>query len=98
MLPRQPAWRMTSVGQLRVLEQPGLEERRQRTLLDGDLLAREEEVAGRNTGAGELEHHRDPAFHVARAEPVHCTVVDPPGQISLRGDRVHVAGENDGRS
>ena len=69
----------------------------ERALLERDLLAGEEDVARRRRGARELEHHRDAALHVARAEAVHGAALDPAGEVLLRRHRVDVTGEDDRR-
>ena len=78
-------------------EHAAREDGRQRALLERDLLAREEDVARRSRGARELEHHRDAALHVARAEAVHGVVRDPAGEVLLRRHGVDVPGESDRR-
>ena len=87
-----------------VHELGALEERGERIVLDGQLLAAEEEE--RDVGARaralrevahELERDRDAALHVARAEPVHRAVLDPAREVLLRRDRVVVPGEDDER-
>ena len=85
-------------------EARAVEERRQWVELRGKLLAPEEEQ-GHVDRAGllgsdrphELERHRDAAFHVARAEPVHRAGIDPPGQVVLCRDGVVVPAEHDQR-
>jgi hypothetical protein len=93
-LPRQPAW---------IVHEPRLvEEVRQRTELGRQLLLAEREqrdVDGRFDAAvleraGELEHHRQAALHVARPKADHVAVLDPAGDVLLSGDRVVVAGEH----
>jgi GTP-binding protein HflX len=84
-------------GKLGAREHAARERRWERALLERDLLAREEDVAGRRLRARELEHHRDAAFHVARAEAVHGAVRDPSRQVLLRRNRVEVTGEGDRR-
>ena len=71
-------------------EEPG-----QRALARRQLLAPEEEVAERNAGASELDHHREAALHVRRAEANDPAVVDPAGQVVLRGHGVVVPREHD---
>jgi GTPase len=73
------------------------EDGRQRALRQSDLLPREENVASREGRARELEHHGDPALHVARAEAVHGAVLDPAREVALGRHRVDVAGEDDRR-
>ena len=69
----------------------------ERALLQRNLLPGEEDVAGGRLGTGELEHHGDPALHVARAETVHRRLGDPARKVLLRRHRVEVAGEGDRR-
>ena len=100
MLPRQPAWRMQSVGSSTTAscasrDEAAVEERGQRALRNRNLLAREEEVAAGNAGARELDHHRDARLHVARAEPVHGAVRDAARDVPLGGNRVEMPGEHD---
>ena len=67
----------------------GGEERRERALRLGELLAREEEkpeveasgVPASSSAARELDHHRDAALHVARPEAVDAAVLDPPRDV-----------------
>ena len=73
-------------------------------MLDGDLLAWEEEERRieseglcRRGPARQLHHHREAALHVARAEPVHRAAVDPARQVVVRRDGVEVAREDDER-
>ena len=81
------------------------EEGGKRALLLRQLLAWEEEerdVGGELRAllvepARELDHHREPALHVARAEAVDEAVLDRAGDVPLRGNRVQVAGEEDER-
>jgi GTP-binding protein HflX len=87
--------RLEHDGELRPGENAGGEHRRQRALLDCDLLAREEEVARRHPCPGELDHHRDAALHVARAETVHRSVVRAAREVALLRDGVEVAGQQD---
>ena len=76
-----------------------LEHGRQRVVVRAELLAREEEQPevvrelGLGRPARELDHHREAALHVGRAEPVHGAVLDPAGQVPLRRHGVGVAGE-----
>src|SRR5437868_821038 len=84
--------------ELGITEEATLEERGKGALVDRHLLAREEEVARGHARSGELDHHRDPRLHVARAETVHGAVGDPPGDVPLRGHRVEVTGEHHGRT
>src|SRR6266487_3513174 len=79
------------------------QELRHRALVRRQLLAREEEetevqleLPGQRP-VGQLEHHRNAALHVARAEADHGAVLDSPGEIVLRGHRVDVPGEQDER-
>ena len=88
--------RLEHYRELGVGDEAGGKERRQRAVDDGDLLAREEEVAPGRAGAGELDHDRDARLHVARAEPVHGCVGDPAGDVPLRRDGVEVPGQHDG--
>ena len=74
-------------------------------MLRRQLLAPEEEEAdverprGSREIAHELERDRNPALHVARAEPVHGAVCDPAWEVLLGRHRVVVTGEDDeGRS
>ena len=73
-------------------------------MLRRQLLAAEEQEtdvdrAGRGLGevADELERDRDASFHVARAAAVHRPVLDSPGKVVLRWDRVVVACEDEER-
>ncbi len=87
-----------------LVHQPALEEHGQRALGDRDLLAREEQEAqvdpglGRRGPAGELDHDGDAALHVARAEPVHDAVLEPPGKVALGRDGVEMSGQHDERT
>jgi len=80
-----------------------LEQRGQRVLVRPDLLAREEqqrEVVGQlglGRPAPELDHHGEPALHVARAQAVDGAVGQPAGEVSLLRHRVGVAREEDER-
>ena len=73
------------------------EQRLQRALGGGHLLAPEEDIADVDSGLElrerQLEHHCDAALHVAGAEtldaPVHATA----GPVALSGDGVEMAGE-----
>ncbi len=67
----------------------------QRAFLERHLLAREEDVPGREPRARELEHHRDAALHVARTEAVHRAAIDAPRNVALRRHRVEMPGERD---
>ena len=78
-------------------ERRAREQRRQRGLVRGELLAAEEQAAHRRAGERELEHHRDRALHVRGAEAVHAPAVDPAGPVVLRGHGVEMAGEQDRR-
>jgi GTPase len=69
----------------------------QGALFEGDLLTREEHVPPRHVRAGELDHYRHPAFHVAGAEAVHGIVGDAARNVFLCRHRVHVTGEGDRR-
>ena len=96
-VPEAPGLDAPSVGSRRIASAVSCdrararEERGQRVVLGGKLLAAEEEqpdvVRARLAReiANELERDREPAFHVARAEPVHCAVGDPPGRLSWAG-------------
>ena len=63
------------------------------------LLARIEhvgEVDGRfGDGAGELEHRRQPALHVAGANAVHPVALDAGPGVAIGWHRVGVATENE---
>ena len=87
--------RLEHDGELGICEHAARENGRQRALLERHLLAREEHVARRSFGAGELEHDRDTALHVARAETVYSVLGDPAREVLLRRHRVEVAREND---
>jgi GTP-binding protein HflX len=69
----------------------------QRALLQRDLLPREEQVPSRNARPRELEHHGNATLHVAGAEAMDGTVLDPARNVVLRRHRVEVPGENDRR-
>ena len=77
------------------VETVALEEAGQRALAGGQLLAPEEEVAERRARARELDHHREPALHVGRAEADDPAVLDAARQVVLRGNGVVVPGEHD---
>ena len=90
--------RLEADHELRLVDEAGaLEDAGQRVLGRAELLAREEEERevvgelGLGRPAGELDHHREPALHVARAEADDGTVLDPAGQVALGGDGVGVA-------
>jgi len=87
--------RLEHDGELGALEHTALEDRRQRALVEGDLLAGEEDVARRCARQGELEHHRHAALHVTRAEPVHDAAGDSSREVVLGGHSVEVTGEGD---
>jgi GTPase len=80
-----------------------LEEGGEGVVLGRELLSPEEEqsqVAGRRARldvARELERHGEAPLHVARPEPVYCTVLDTSRNVSLRGHRVVVRDEQDER-
>ena len=76
-----------------LLQLVALEQRRERALVRGQLLAREEQRRVRRPREHELDHHRERAQHVRRAEPGHAPVRDPPGDVPLRRNRVQMAGE-----
>ncbi len=73
----------------------------QGVVLGGELLApeqKEREVAGgrgQRLVARELQRHRQPALHVARAEAAHLAVGARPRQVPLGRHRVVVRGEDD---
>ena len=108
-LPRQPSWSVLSVGSRQMTSCASstrpvlLEDAGQRVLGRAELLAREEEERevvgelGLGGPAGELDHHCEPAFHVARAEADDGAVLDPARQVPLRRHGVGVAGEQDER-
>ena len=80
------------------------EERRQGIVLGRELLPAEEEQRDVVVHAGllrqithELERHRDPAFHVARADAVHRAVRDAGREVPLCRDGVVVPAEHDQR-
>jgi GTP-binding protein HflX len=81
---------------------PG-EERGQRVVLRGELLAAEHEerdIARRPLGVeitGQLERDGEAALHVARADTVHGSVRDVSRDVSLCGNGVVVSGERDER-
>ncbi len=87
-----------------VHEVGGHEEGGERIVLDGQLLAAEQDQ--RDIGARarvlrevphELERDRDAALHVARAEPMNRAVLDPAREVVLCRHRVVVPGEDDER-
>ena len=94
-LPRQPAWIVQSVGSSRIASRPRarreLSKRWEGAELRGQLLLAEREERHVEFGVGvlelacQLEQHREPAFHVARAEPVHGAVRDRPGMFACAG-------------
>ena len=104
-LPRQPSCSVLSVGSRQITSCASStsgarsKTRGQRVLGRAELLAREEEQRevvgelGAVGPAGELDHHREAALHVARAEADDRAVLDPAGQVALRRDGVGVAGE-----
>src|SRR5579884_768113 len=92
-----PVGRLQYDGELGTREHPAREGGGQRALLERDLLPREEDVAGRDAGSCELEHHRHAALHVARAETMHGAVGDPTREVLLRRHRVDMPREGDGR-
>ena len=102
MLPRQPAWMALSVGSIITTssapERLARQQRRERALGHRELLAPEEQAVEAGAGERELEHHGHRALHVAGAEPVDALGVAAAGPVALGGDRVEVAGEQDGRA
>ena len=78
-----------------------LEHLRQGALVGRQLLPGEEEEADVQLPLGsgpveplrELEHDRETALHVGRAEADDPAVLDSPGQVVLGGDRVQMPGE-----
>ena len=110
-LPRQPAW-IVAVGRLEqdrelrlVHDARVVEEVRERAELGRQLLLAEREQrevdlrldAALVELARELEHDREPALHVAGAEPDDGAVLDPAGHVLLRRHGVVVACEHDER-
>ena len=97
--------RLEDDDEVGVVDEPGLEQRRQGGEGDVDLLQREEaEVdVDRERGplggdpARELDHDGDAALHVGGAEAVHGAAADPAGDVALRGNRVEVPGEEQHR-
>jgi len=89
--------RLEHDGKLGACEHAAREDGGERAFLERDLLTREEDVASWRRRPGELEHHRDAAFHVARAETVHGCVGDPPREVPLCRHRVHVSRKGDRR-
>ena len=90
--------------QLRLVDQAcALEDAGERVLRGAELLAREEEQCevvaelGGRRPVGELDHHGEPAFHVAGPEAHDRPVLDPAGQVPLGRHRVGVAREEDER-
>jgi len=81
--------------ELGAAQDPAREHLWQRALLQRDLLPREEDVARRGLGAGELEHDGDAALHVACAEAPDDAVLDAAREVALRRHRVDVAGEDE---
>ena len=83
----------------------GAEDARQRALAQRQLLADEEEERGVVGERGpllvdparELDHHRDAALHVRRAEPDDPAVLEPAGDVALCRNRVEVPREEDER-
>ena len=104
-LPRQPSCRVLSVGSRQITSSASStsgvrsKTRGKRVLGRPELLAREEEeaeVVGEvrlRRPPGELDHHREAALHVARAQADDGAVLDATGQVSLGGDGVRVPGE-----
>ncbi len=88
--------RLEHDGELGPGEHSAREDGRQQALLERHFFAREEDVARRNRGARELEHHGDAALHVARAEAVHGVALDSPGEVVLRRHGVDMSRESDG--
>ena len=79
--PRQPACSSPSVGSITTTNSCSSwrrsQQRRQRALGRRQLLAGEEQRRVRRPREHELDHHRQRAEHVRRAEPVHPLAVDP---------------------
>ena len=102
MLPRQPAWIALSVGSIITTssgcERVAREQRGQRALGERQLLAAEEQGAERRAVAHELDHHRERALHVARAEAVDGLGVAAAGPVALGRDGVEVAAEQHARA
>ena len=108
-LPRHPSCkrvvgRLETDDELRLVDDRRLrEDAGQRVLVRPELLPREEqqpEVVGEVDAvgpAGELDHHAEPALHVARPETDDRAVLEPGRQVALRRDRVRVAREQDER-
>src|SRR5579884_3194475 len=94
---QDPVGRLQHDGELGTREHAAREGGGQRALLERDLLPREEDIAGRDAGSRELEHHRHAALHVARAETMHGAVGDPTREVLLRRHRVDMPREGDGR-
>jgi GTPase len=82
-------------GELDSAEHAAREDARERAFLERHLLACEEDVSRGESRTREFEHDRDSAFHVARAESVHRSTVDPPGDVALRRNRVDVPRKRD---
>ena len=78
MFPRQPACSSPSVGSITTTNSASSGERSSSGVsalsVDGQLLAREEQRRVRRPREHELDHHRERALHVRRAEPVHAPV------------------------
>ncbi len=84
-------------GKLGAGQDAACEHGRQRALLEGHFLTREKHVARGSGSTSELEHDRDAALHVARAEAVYRVAGEPAGEVPLRRHRVDVAGQNNRR-
>ena len=101
-LPRQPACSSLSVGSITTTSSAASGSRSssgaERALGGGQLLAAEEQQVDVRARQRELDHHRERALHVARAEPVHALGVAPARQVALRRHGVEVAGEQHGRA
>ena len=85
--------RLEHDGELHAAEHAAREDTRQWALVDRNLLAGEEDEPPGCAVARELEHHRDAALHVARAQPVNGVAVDPAGDVPLGGHRVDMPRE-----
>ena len=91
MLPRQPACSSLAVGSI-ITHELGVEPARGRAAASSALSCTGSSSRPKNrqrerrAGERELEHHRQRALHVARAEAVHALAVDPrPGRLSCAG-------------